>query len=280
MTDSRAPARPPVRLEQALRELARVHDLEQSRLLRAASLLRLRHARSAREPRIPPPRSRRELRGCHSTEGWRAEALEEVRTARTDGARVDATLADLARALIDSWPSAASIAAAALELEPGSESTLALARARLATRELEGALVLLLDLLRHDPLEDHRLAALEAVALGLELAGDLEGSLAFQEAALNSKGSDLRQAVPLLTLALCSGDGPRAALASTRLHGLDLAVPGVRSRFDAELSAVRHRASRQAVPAWRAGGRGPCVREFLRRNRGPEAEVAKLLLQG
>lgn len=281
MTESRASPRPlprpPIRLEKALLELARVHVLEQSRLLRAASLLRIRHVSSAGGPAIPPPRSRRELLGCRSTEDWRAAAIEETRTARADGAPVDATLGELIRTPIESWPAATSIAAAALELWPGSESALALARARLAAREVEEALDLLLDLLEQDPLEDHRLAALEAVAMGLEFAGDVEGSLAFQEAALHAKGSDLRQAVPLLALALCAGDESRAALASSRLHRLDLAVPGIRSRFDAALSAVRNRCARHAVRG-RRSGRDAHIREFLRRNRGPEAEVAQLVL--
>jgi hypothetical protein len=108
------------------------------------------------------------------------------------------------------------------------------------------------------------------------LAGDVEGSLAFQEAALHTKGSDLRQAVPLLALALCAGDESRAALASSRLHRIDLGFR-IRSRFDAALSAVRNRCARNALRGWRSG-RDARIRDFLRRNLGPEAEVAKLVL--
>jgi len=285
MTDGSMRHRPisrPICIQEALSELARVHELEQARLLRVASLLRLRRApvvRGARGPAIPPPRSRRELRGCTGLEEWRSTAIEELRTARADGVSIDRTLAELARSRIESWPVAVSIAEAAHDLGPGMESALALARARLAGGELEDGLEVLLDLLERDPLEDHRLAALEIVAVGLEFAGDLSGSLAFQEAALNSRGGGLQQAVPLLVLALRVGDEPRTALASERLHGLDLAVPGVRSRFEAALSCVRRSSGPRAVGEGSPGiGLVARIREFLRRNRGPEAEVAKLVL--
>lgn len=270
-----------VRFEDALRELLRVHELEQARLLRIASSLRTACRRRSSAPKIPAPRSPREHLGCRTIANWRALALEEVRTAQEDGAKVFPPLARLVPAPIDAWPSASAIAAAALEAEETHAGFVALARAQLCEERFEEALSILHDVLLEDPAEDVRLEALEAAAVGLELAGDFEGALAFYEAALANRGGDLRQAVPLLALALCAGDDVRASVARDRLHGLDLRIRGVRVRFEAALRELRQRlALPRGLRLRGSADRELDVRRFLARNRGPEVAVAELVLQG
>jgi tetratricopeptide (TPR) repeat protein len=281
MSPSRYCPRAAIRFEDALRELWRVHDLEQARLLRVASFLRARSRRDRPRPTVPAPRARGERSGGRNTAGWRAEALEEVRTAREDGADVHPILARLVRCRVDAWPSAIAIAVAALDRGRSHVGLVALARAQLIDGDVDEALSILHEVLVEEPPEDLRLEALEAAAVGLERAGDMEGALAFYEAALDTRGGDLRQAVPLLAIALCAGDDVRASVARDRLHRLDLGVPGVRSCFRAALSSMRRRLDRfqgsfvRDSPALEAR-----VRKFLAGNRGPEAVVAELVLNG
>ncbi len=291
--------RSPIRFEDALRELYRVHELEQARLLRVASSLRTASARRSSAPSLPFPRSPRERLGCRDVAEWRALAREEIRTAREDEARILPLFGRLARAPVEAWPSAIAIANAALGAGKSDTGLVALARALIGEERFEEAFSILHDVLLDDPPEDLRLEVLEAAAVGLELAGDLEGALASYEAALATRGSDLRQAVPLLALALYAGDGARASVARDRLHELDLGVPGIRSRFRTALAETRKRLARARVARFRsiaspearaqrertparelAARRELGVRRFLARNRGPEAAVAALVLQG
>jgi len=262
-----------------MRELLHVHRLEQARLLRVASFLRIRRTSAVERPFVPGPRSRSDLAEGRTPGRWRTAAMEEIRSSRADGARIDGLLVAIARAPLEAWPAASSIARAGLEIDSGHASLAALGRAYVAERRLEDAVEILVEALEEDPLEEVRLEVLEALAAAFDLAGDVEGSLAFREAALATKGGDLGHAVSLLALALCAGDGERAETATARLHGLDLGVPGIRSRFEAALSAVRRRF---VSPGFRAGRGSPArdarIQQFLARNRGPESEVARLVL--
>ena len=207
--------------------------------------------------------------------------MEEVRTSRADGAEVLPFLAWLVRDPVDAWPSAVAIATAALEVGRSHAGLLALARAQLVEERFEEACSILTEVLLEEPREDVRFEALEAAAVGLDLAGDLEGALTFYEAALVTRGGDVRQAVPLLAIALCQGDGARVLVASDRLRALDLGVPGVRSRFRAALSEVRKRIARPLDPlVCSSSARRLEVRRFLARHGGPAAAVAELVLQG
>jgi tetratricopeptide (TPR) repeat protein len=269
----------PVRIEDAMRELLHVHRLEQARLLRAASFLRIRRSSALGRSFVPVPRPRRDLGEGRTPGRWRTAAMEEIRTSRADGARVDALLVAIARAPLEAWPAASSIARAGLEIDRGHASLAALGRAYVAERRLEDALEILVEALEQDPFEEVRLEVLEALAAAFDLAGDVEGCLAFREAALAAKGGDLGHAVSLLALALCAGDSERAERASARLHGLDLGVPGIRSRFEAALSDVRRRFVTPGLQAGRGSrDRDARIRQFLARNRGPESEVARLVL--
>ena len=281
MTSSRLDrGSPAVRFEDALRELMHVHRLEQARLLRVACHHRMRSSLQSGSL-LPPPRSPRELSECRTRKDWRAVALEEIRTARADGAGVDPVLAELARTGIASWRTASSIAGAALEVEPCCRGRVVLARAWIFERRLAEAVGILLELLEADLPEDVRLETLEALAAASELVGDVEGSIAFREVALASKGGDLGLAVSLLALALCAGDEPRASAASDRLRRLDLGVPGVRARFDAALIGVRRQLDALRIPVDRApSAREAWIRAFVGRDRGAGVEVANLVLRG
>jgi hypothetical protein len=258
-----------------------VHALEQASLLRAASSLRTVNACRGQASRIPAPRSTGERLGSRTVAGWRALALEAVHVARQDDATIHPVLARLVRAPVAVWPSATAIASAALEVAWNHAGFVALARAELGEGRFEEAFAILHHVLLDDPQEDLRLEALGCAAFGLELTGDLEGALATYEAALATRGGDLRQAVPLLALALCAGDDARASVASDRLHGLDLGIPGVRSRFHAALAEMRKRlAWRRGLDVHASATRALGVRRFLARNRGPEAAVAEVVLLG
>ena len=271
----------PVRFEDALRELLRVHELEQARLLRVASSLRSTNSSRSSKPKVPAPRSMRERLGGRTIADWRTLALEEVRAARQDGAKIHPLIARLVGAPFAAWPSAIAIAGAALEASRSDVGMVALARALLGDERFGEAFSILHDVLQDEPPEDLRLEALESAAVGLEFAGDLEGALASYEAALATRGGDLQQAVPLLALALWAGDDVRASVARDRLHGLDLGIPGVRSRFHVALAEVGRRLARRRSSRVRGSAdRELEVRRFLARNRGPEIAVAELVLQG
>jgi len=273
--------RSPIRFEDALRELVRVHELEQARLLRIASCFATRNRRSDSALQIPVPRSPRERIGRRDTAAWRDRTMEEIRTSRADGDEVLPLLAQLVRTPSEKWPSAVTIATAALEVGRSHAGLLALARAQLGEERFEEACEMLLEVLLEQPLEDLRFEALEAAAVGFDLAGDLPGALAFYEAALVTQGGDLRQAVPLLAIALCEGDDARASVASDRLHGLDLGIAGIRSQFRAALAGVRKRFVRPRDPlVCSSSARRLEVRGFLARHRGPAATVAELVLHG
>jgi len=271
----------PIQFEDALRELLRVHALEQARLLRIAASLRTSRHRRDSALQIPLPRSTRERTGRRTAAVWRARAMEEVRISRADGAEVLPMLARLVHDPVDAWPSAVAIATAALEVGRSHAGRLALARAQLAEERFEEACSILTEVLLEEPAEDVRFEALETAAVGWDLAGDLEGALTFYEAALVTRGGDVRQAVPLLAIALCKGDGVRASIASDRLRRLDLGIPGVSSRFRAALAEVRKRIARPLAPlGCSSSARRLEVRRFLSRHRGPAAAVAELVLHG
>jgi hypothetical protein len=190
-------------------------------------------------------------------------------------------LVRLVLAPVDAWPSATEIATAALDAGRSHAGLVALARAQICEGRIEEAFSILLEVLVEEPADDLRLDALDAAGAGLELAGDVEGSLAFYEAALATKGGDLRQAVPLLAIALSAGDGVRASVASRRLRGLDLGIPGVRSRFRAALDELKKRLARPGGPlVCSSSARRLEIRRFLARSQGPAAAVADLVLNG
>ncbi|MFN0009530.1 MAG: hypothetical protein ACKVXR_16650 [Planctomycetota bacterium] len=223
-------------LAAAMRELAIVHRRDQARLLRVACALvctrsrlgRLYVAGFAHGPRIR----------------WDRACAEEIESAGADDFQVDPLLPRLLGLSSELWPRATSLAEAALALLPCHEGRIDLARAKIAEADAPGAIGDLRELLRDGPLPDVRGAALEALALALELEGDSRASIACYGAAAQQSRSDPRVCVALLALALRVEDRPGISLAARRLEALDLTVSGSRLRFDRALKAARGRARR------------------------------------
>src|SRR5262249_18361931 len=149
--------RSPIRFEAALRELVRVHELEQAKLLRIASSFRAGDRRVESALRIPVPRSPRECVGRRDAAAWRALATDEIGTSRSDGAGVLPLLEPLVRAPLHAWPSPVVIATAALEVGRSDAGLLALARAQLGAEQFEEAGAIVLEVLLAEPPEDVRL---------------------------------------------------------------------------------------------------------------------------
>lgn len=272
--------RSPATYAAALRELELVHRQDQARLLRQACALacatsalgRLYVAGFEDAPIAASPEA---ARGS-----WVRACSEEIASAREDGFSVHPMLPRLLELPLEDWPRASRLVQASLELHPSHGGRLDLARARTAADDPFGAIRILLDLLEERPLESIRCAALEAIALALESAGEFPSSIRCYEAAVVERRSDLRVAVSLLALALRCGDPSGVELSSARLALLDLAVAGTRRRFDRALRAAKGRAERDARAGTRPPNEGFRWRILELSRAGPPAcsEIARGLL--
>jgi len=221
-------------LAAALRELEIVHRRDQARLLREACALVCARSRLGRLY----------VAGFeHATRArWDRACAEEIESARADDFQVDPILPRILALPPHLWPRATSLAGAALALQTCHEARIDLARAKIAEADAAGAIGVLRELLRDEPLPEVRGVALEALALALELEGDSLASIGCYEAAAQQCRSDPRVCVALLALALRVGDRGAISLAARRLAPLDLTVSGSRRRFDRALRAARGRA--------------------------------------
>jgi hypothetical protein len=264
----------------ALRELEIVHQREQAALLRTAARLACANTRRGRLYVAVSRRSTRDRpqRGDRST--WRAACLEEIALADSDGFDLHPLLRVLSRTAVHRWPIPSQLALASLELAQSHGGILDLARACIAEGRLGEGIGIVRDLLAEQPLAADRQEAFEALALALEATGAAARSLGWYEAALGSRGSDLRVAVSMLSLALRHGDTARIEIASERLRPLALSVPGTRSRFFRALSSAMSRAAadREAHRVGPSIAAREAIRKLAREGRGAEAEIAQALL--
>jgi hypothetical protein len=265
----------------ALRELWHVHRLEQARLLREACLLLCRATPLGRLYVVARRNASRDIPPGDARSSWGEACRDEIAAARADGARVHSLLMRLSASPLDRWPLASVLARASLDLERCPAGRLDLARGLIAEGNPDEAIGILRDLLDEESLRELRVAALEALALAFESAGETRRSLAWYAATIGERRSDLRVAVSLLALALRCGDAPRVEIAARRLRPVDLSVPGTRMRFLGALRLARERIGRDRRA--RGGSLSETAPEIITRlaleGRGAAAEVARTLLR-
>jgi hypothetical protein len=261
-------------------ELGIVHQTEQANLLRAAARLACANTRRGRLYVAVSRRSVRDMppRGDRST--WREACLDEIALADSDGFDLHPLLRVLSRTAVHRWPNPAQLALAALRLARSHAGILDLARACIAEGRLAEGIGIVRDLLVEQPLAADRQEAFEALALAFEATGAVARSLGWYEAAVGSRGSNLRVAVSMLSLALRHGDAARIEIASERLRPLVLSVPGTRSRFFRALGSAMSRAAadREAHRAGPSLAARDAIRRLALGGSGAEAEVAQALL--
>jgi len=220
----------------ALDELRLVHRKEQAALLRDAASIACAASRRGDLYVAGLPEARRAR--------WARACADAIAVAYADDAEVEPMLRALAATPETRWPSATDIARASLELDVCVAGLVALARARICEEEPGEAIALLRELAAARPRVAERRDVLEALALALECAGESDESLRRYAAALRTPGCEPRVAVSMLALALRAGNATWIDCASRRLRHLDLAIPGVRARFQ---HAVRRAVARAAL---------------------------------
>jgi hypothetical protein len=260
-----------ITLEEAERELERLHRRAMSALLRrAAAQVVTRAPWYGVLTSYPlPPQAER---------AWRRDARSAIRAAAQDGwAPVGLSLvARLLRTPSDRWPRASRLAQAARRVEDGEFSRVCQGFALLCEGEHAEADRLFAGLLRRSDVLRHRRRVLEGLGLAHLAAGRARLALGALESAAEDPRAGTGTLVDALLLTLVVGDVGRARRAAARL---DMLVDPQAPAFAAVLGRLGRRLDEpelQVRPTERSAL--DYVRELAREERSPAGRVCRALI--
>ncbi len=220
--------------EAAMRELVRVHRVEQARLLVEASRLRC--------VSTPVGRVFSALCGADgAASAWRRDASEELDACLLDGWEVPEALMQCVSRSTASWRSARSLARAALALEPSLAARAQLARADLCEGSLDDALVRLQELAVLPMSARRQLEVLQSLALAAEAGGRWALARETYAALCRCPESGPAARAAWLALALRTGDLVQAARARALLLEASASACEAGAEWTAALSRLRAR---------------------------------------
>ena len=201
-------------LERLEADLARVHQREQARLLRAAALLACRELACERRPYDSTCLTAFERSG--SEQRWRSEAQVERASALIDGEHFDERLAACLELSAAGWATPRALALAASELDPGAESRFHCALVDLALGSAHSAARAFVLAGEEAADERSRVRALEAEALAWQRAGERERSLTALRAARSHGRPVLQAEIERLVRTLEQPVGVHSSISSVR----------------------------------------------------------------